>query len=335
MSKCWTADGVLALTRGYQEACVLFAAAELDVFDALVGGPMTAEALAGRLGCDVRAMTVLADALAAMELLDKSGRAYSLAPGVADTLTKTSAGSVLSLAQHGANCLRRWAQLARVARTGKPARRGPSIRGPRGDLESFINAMNDINQAIAAPLVAELGPPRFRHLLDVGGGSGTWTIALLRAAPGARATIVDLPEVIPLARKRIGEAGLSDRVTLVGGDFTRCTFPAGADLAWVSAIVHQNSRRENRALFRKTYAALAGGGRILIRDIVMDESRTRPASGAMFAVNMLVATPRGGTFTLGELSEDLAEAGFADPALLKAGQGMDSVVGAVKSEKNQ
>ncbi|KKN34241.1 hypothetical protein LCGC14_0795400, partial [marine sediment metagenome] len=102
--------------------------------------------------------------------------------------------------------------------------------------------------------------------------------------------------------------------------------PTGADLAWVSAIVHMNSRAENRDLFAKVHAALVEGGRILIRDVVMDDSHTAPPAGAMFAINMLVNTPGGGTFSFPELSEDLRAAGFDDPALLRSDEFMNGVV---------
>ncbi len=79
-------------------------------------------------------------------------------------------------------------------------------------------------------------------------------------------------------------------------------------------------------MFGKVFAALVPGGRILIRDIVMDENRTSPAVGAFFAVNMLVGTPGGGTFTFSELRDDLAAAGFITATLLRRGEAMDSVV---------
>jgi len=101
-------------------------------------------------------------------------------------------------------------------------------------------------------------------------------------------------------------------------------------MAWVSAIVHMNSRAQNQAMFKKVSAALVPGGRILIRDIVMDRSRTSPVGGALFAVNMLVATPGGGTFTFDELREDLSAAGFVGVKYLRRGEGMDSVVCATK-----
>jgi hypothetical protein len=125
-------------------------------------------------------------------------------------------------------------------------------------------------------------------------------------------------------------AGVRDRVDLVPGDFYEDDLPAGADLAFISAIVHQNSREQNRELFRKVHAALVPGGRILIRDIVMDETRTRPVGGALFAVNMLAGTPRGGTFTLGELREDLEAVGFEAVEQLREDEWMHSVVGARK-----
>jgi len=332
MPREWTPGDVLAVTSGYQEACVVMAGAELDVFVALAQRPMTAEALATELDADLRATTILLDALAAMELLDKRGDAYRTPAGVAELLTDTGSRSVAGMVRHRANCLRRWARLAEAVKRGGPAESAPSIRGADGDRESFIEAMNDINRASAAPLVAELGPLSFRHLLDVGGGSGTWTIAFLRAVPGATATLVDLPEVIPIARRRLALEGLAERVTLVAGDYNADPLPGGADFAWVSAIFHQNSREQNRALAANVFRALEPGGRIAVRDIVMESSRTAPRDGALFAVNMLVATP-GGMWTFDEIRSDLLDAGFADVRVQRREPAMNSTVVATKPSR--
>jgi len=106
--------------------------------------------------------------------------------------------------------------------------------------------------------------------------------------------------------------------------------PPGADLAWVSAIVHQNSRKQNRQLFAKAFHALVPTGRIVIRDILMHPARTHPVAGALFAVNMLVATEGGGTYTFEELREDLEAAGFVGPAVVHKDEGMNSVLVAEK-----
>ncbi|MHC4295330.1 MAG: methyltransferase, partial [Planctomycetota bacterium] len=326
MPRGWTGEEILELVRGFQPACMLVAAAELDLFAALSAAPMTADELAKKLRTDLRATTIIADALVAMDLLIKENDRYSPALGTLEILTESGAQSVLGMVRHLGNCFRNWAQLAQVARTGQRAQRTPSIRGEAADLEAFIEAMDEVSRPLADPLIKSLDL-HFTHLLDIGGGPGTWTIAFLRAAPEAKATLYDLPEVIPIARKHVAAAGLSGSVTFAEGNFdTDESLPAGADLAWVSAIVHMNSREENRSLFAKVHAALAPGGQILIRDVVMDDSHTSPPTGAMFAVNMLVNTPGGGTYTFGELSEDLRAAGFPDPTLLQRGEFMDSVI---------
>jgi SAM-dependent methyltransferase len=322
----WTPEAILDLARSYQGAAVLAAAADLDLFNALAAKPLQADQLARKLRCSLRGLAILLDALAALRLLKKSGRRYALPAGLGSLLTPRGSRTVLAMAQHQANCLRRWVQLAQVVKTGRPAKRIPSVRGEAGDEESFIGAMHNISAPQADRVIRAIRPLRFKHLLDVGGASGTWTLAFLRACPAAQATLFDLPLVIPMARRRLAAAQLSRRVKLVPGDFMQDRLPNGADLAWVSAIVHQNSRAQNRRLFSKVFRALVPGGRIAIRDILMDDNRTQPVAGALFAVNMLVATQGGGTFTFAELQADLAAAGFIQTAICRADEAMNSIV---------
>lgn len=324
---------ILDLLWGFQPSSVVIAGAELDVFSILHAKPMAATQLARQIKGDVRATIVLLDALTAIRLLKKSSGSdpvYRVPKTVAPFLTETGSQSMLGMARHLGNCLRNWGQLAGVVLSGKPATRRPSVRGARGDVVSFIRAMHEISEPMAMSLVGSLGSLKFTHLLDLGGASGTWTIPFLRLNPEACATIFDQPDVIPMARRLMKKAGLARRVRLVAGSFYSNALPTGADLAWVSAIVHQNSRAQNRAMFLKVFSSLAPGGRILIRDIVMDPSRTHPERGALFAVNMLVATPKGGTFTFGEFHEDLSSAGFVKVKYLRRGEWMDSVVCATK-----
>jgi precorrin-6B methylase 2 len=322
----WTAEAILELGRGYQGAAVLGAAADLNLFGPLAQRPRTAADLARALACDPRGLAVLTDALAALGILRKSGDLLSLAPGLDTLLVSHNRPSVLAMVQHQAACLRKWAQLSHVVKTGKQAEAMPGARGAAGDNESFILAMDNVSAPVADAVIAAVRPQAFTTLLDVGGASGTWTLAFLRANPGARAILFDLPVAIPHARRRFEAAGVAARVELVAGDFYTDMLPAGADLAWVSAIVHQNSRGQNRALFAKVSQSLKPGGRIAIRDILMEPDRVHPAAGALFAINMLVATERGGTFTFEELGEDLRTAGFTDPAVARKDDGMNAIV---------
>ncbi len=313
--------------RGYMLPCLLAAGADLDVFSSCLDDARTAGELAAERGADARALAVLLDALAAAGLLDKTGDRYRVPDRLRAALDAENPRTVLPALHHQANCLRRWARLPWVVTHGPAAQHhAPSLRGEDADRAAFIGAMNVASGPSADALITAVKPAAARCVLDVGGASGTWTLAWLRALPEARAILFDLPPVIPLARERIGASGFAGRVTLAAGNYHHDPLPRGADLAWVSAIVHQNTREQNRALFRRVAEALEPGGRLMIRDIVMEECRTRPAAGAWFAVNMLVATEGGGTFTLGELRADLEAAGFGDVRRLHHDPGMNSVV---------
>jgi precorrin-6B methylase 2 len=328
MTAEWTRERLLEMARAYQPSCVLLAAAELDLFGALTSGPRTAAEVAASRRTDRRATTIVLDALAGLGLLEKRAGAYDLAPGV--RAATGGAETVLPMLRHQANCMRSWALLAPTTHSGHPEP-APSFLGDEADRESFIEAMEVASREAAPRVVASLGGGDFAHLLDVGGGPGTWTAAFLRAVPRAQATLFDLPHVIPIARRHLERAGLADRVQLVAGDLAADQpLPGGADLAWVSAIVHMNSSAQNRDLYRKVHAALVPGGRIAIRDMVMNDAHTRPVAGALFAVNMLVRTTAGGTFSFEEIRADLDSAGFAGAEMKPGPRDMDTVVIATK-----
>jgi len=333
MTKKWATEEVIAVVRGFQPACVLLAAADLNVFTILKTKPMSAKAVADKLEADTRAITILLDALAAMALLTKQNKEYTLSSEVAQLLTENSSRSILPAIRHQANCLRRWVQLPQVIRNGQPAERILNIHSETEDLAAFIGAMDNFSTPVATDVIRKLGTLNFCHLLDVGGASGTWTIKFLRAVPEAKATLFDLPEVIPMAKEHIAKAGLTDQVEFVEGDFYTDDLPTGADFIWLSAIAHQNSRQQNQQLFSKLYTVLENGGKLVLRDVVMDESRTKPEGGALFAINMLVATEGGGTYTFDEFRMDLLNAGFANITLVQQDEFVNSLISAVKKEK--
>ena len=317
---------ILDTMASFRAPLVIGAAAELDLFTPLCRQAMTASQLSLALKTDQRATTMLLDAVAALGLLIKNDGRYQVPAELWPLLAVDSRECILPMVWHSMTIARNWAQLARVTQIGRPAERTASIRGAEADRAAFVAAMHTISGPVADDLVARLRPAPFKLLLDVGGASGTWTMAFLRAVPGSRAVLFDLPDAVEQARERLRGTEFASRVTLVTGDFYTDELPAGADYVWLSAIIHQHSRAHNRELFAKSYRALVPGGRIGIRDIVMASSRTEPLMGALFAINMLVNTDTGGTFTMEEISEDLQSAGFVGARLSVPADDMSAVV---------
>jgi len=319
----WTGESLLKFCS-FLDIRVLLTASELDLFTALSAEPATASALARRIGAQERPLETVLDALASMELVEKKGESYFCPPPIARLLSATGEATVLPMLRHYVGMWHRASRLTEI------------VRGSHGDgrvglseeeaTRAFIEAMHVRAKVTAAQNLPAMSPEKGRNLIDVGGASGSYTIAFLRANPELRATLFDRPQVVEMARRRFEEEGLLDRVTLVAGDFYVDPLPPGHDLALVSAIIHQNSPEENVALFRKVRDALVPGGRLVIRDHVMSPDKTAPKSGALFAINMLVSTPRGGTYSLAEITASLEEAGFAGVRLVQGDAEMECIV---------
>jgi SAM-dependent methyltransferase len=323
-------ESVLGMAQGFMECRILHTAAELDLFTILSKAPMSAYDVAVKISCEERALAMVLDALGAMGLLVKQGQKYHCERFVSLLLSKDSPRSVLPMVLHMASLTKRWARLTDIVKGPGSAKEEFDFSRDAEELRAFIGAMHAIGAPLAKQIVAAVGAGSARALLDIGCGSGTYSIAFLLAAPEMKATLFDLPDVIEMARERLNNEGLLDRATLVAGSFYDQEFPVGHDLALISAIIHSNSPEENLDLYKRTFRALKSGGRILVRDHVMSPDRTYPRDGAIFAINMLVGTRGGGCYTFEEIEAGLLQAGFTQIRFLKQGEHMDAVVEAFK-----
>ncbi len=323
-------EELLRLANNFMESRVLLSAAELNLFTVLNSGPLSAREVAARINANLRALMILLDALSAMGLLSKQDDTYQCTNPASSFLSAAVPNSVLPMVRHAAHLWKRWGNLTDVVEGTLTSKDGDRLSRSPEELRAFIEAMHVIAAPRAQEIVAASNPGSSKALLDVGGASGTYTIAFLRTIPEMKATLFDKPEVIEMARERLGKEGMLDRVTPVPGDFYRDELPAGNDLAFVSAIIHQNSPKQNLDLFTKVFRSLNRGGRILIRDHVMEPDRICPKEGAIFAINMLLGTPGGRTYTFEEIKTGLSQAGFTAICLLKKGEHMDALVEAFK-----
>lgn len=299
------------LAMAFQWSRIVLAAFELDVFSAIGGESLPSAEIASRIKADARGTDRLLNALCALGLLVKNRGFFS---NTAFSLRYLRRGSEEFLAGlgHSANLYHSWATLDRAVREG-----GSVLHRSRGersgdDLEYFIAAMHQRARLTAHVAVSKIDLSGVKRVLDVGGGSGVYSMAFARAREDLEAVVFDLPGVTQIAERYIASEGLSGRISTRSGNYLADDFGAGFDLVFISAVVHINSYEENRMLVSKAHAALNPGGRIAIQDQVMDEDRVNPQGGAVFALNMLVNTPHGDTYTESEIRQWLTDAGFRD-----------------------
>jgi (2Fe-2S) ferredoxin/predicted O-methyltransferase YrrM len=307
-------DDLMERIRGYQPSRVLLTAVELDLFSVIAGagGSATSASVAAESKTDPRATDTLLNALVALGVLTKAGSLFANGPVAKRFFVAGSPDDARAALRHNLSLWETWSLLTETVRTGQPASR-PEMRDRADDWTTpFIAAMHR-NARLRAPIVVSaVGADRVHRLLDVGGGSGAYSIAFASANPALQAEILDVAPVVPIAARHIAEAGVGDRVRVRVGDLRTDTFGTGYDLVLLSAICHMLGPVENRDLFQRACGALATGGRIVIQDHVMNDAKTAPLGGALFAINMLVGTAHGSTYSEEEYATWLQEAGFID-----------------------
>ena len=280
---------------------MLLTAVELDLFTA-VGADASAAEAAERAGTDPRATEMLLNALVALGALAKSGDRFRNTPA--------SRGKPWAALMHTVHLWETWSTLTDCVRAGGPRKRGET--GDRGLkwITAFIAAMHFYAAERAPAVVNAVGAGDVRRMLDVGGGSGAYSIAFAKANPNLRADILDLAPVLAIARGHIKQAGLAKRIGTRPGDLRTDALGKRYDLVLISAICHMLGPEENRDLFRRAFQALAPGGRVAVRDFILNPAKTAPRGAALFSLNMLVGTANGASYSQREYTAWLREAGF-------------------------
>jgi len=318
-------EAILGLSRKFMESRIFLTAAELDIFSLLSIHPTSAQEVADNIQVTLRGITILLDALVPMGLLEKKDEKYYCPAEVATLLSRDSPTSIMPMVMLSVGGWKRWSNLTEIVRYGLQRTR-PSTFESISEQETFILAMRTIAHRLAPAIVAAIKPIGVKKLLDIGGGSGSYTQAFLETYPDMKATLFDLPSVIKIAQASLTDTDLIDRITFVPGNYYKDELPTGHDLALLSAIIHQNSPEQNIELYRKIYCALGPGGRLIIRDHVMSPDHTQPIGGALFAVNMLIVTPGGRTYSFEEIKASLESAGFAKINLIQPDEQMNGLI---------
>lgn len=299
------------LALSFQGSRIFLTAYELGIFTAIGKNSKPSSEVAAKLGTSARHTDRLMNALCAIGLLKKIGNRFRNTQLSLKYLVRGSPRFMKGI-MHNVNMWDAWSGLTKTVRSGRPAA-GQSIneRG-KGWLEPFIAAMHERAVKNASTIVRPLDLSNVSKVLDVGGGSGAYAMAFVRAGKQAIATVFDLPSVAPITKSYIKKEGLLNKIKIISGDYNADDLGNNYDLVFLSAIIHSNSFRQNKILMRKCAHALRGNGQIVIQDFIMDEDRVDPPFGAFFSLNMLVATDSGDTYTESEVRGWLKEAGFTD-----------------------
>ena len=303
-----TPEPIMRVASGFMAAKHLFAASELGLFEALAEDPATLDALAARTGLTRRAARISADAMVALGLLERDGDTYRNGP-VADRFLagRTPADLRPFLRFWDTISYPTWEALAQALASGPPR----EVFELDDDKQEIVSAGIEAvlaGPAHALPEVVDLSSAR--RLLDVGGGTGSWSVAAVRRHPHLRATVLELPVVTEMARSRIEEAGLAGRIAVVAGDAMAQELPAGHDVFLLANLVHYWSPEDNVALLRRVRAAAEPGARLLLADFWTDATHTRPLHAALMAGEFAVHMRDGDVYSVDEVQDWLPRAGW-------------------------
>lgn len=304
---------LMSMSQAFMRSQILFTGVELGVFEELAKKPATPAEAAKRLKISLRGADILFHALASLDLLEKKGEKFRLSPVADKCLVNGRPGYMGNIIRHSANLQAGWSRLADVVREGHPAFPRPTAGKTdegRQALRNFILGMADLAEPMARAMVDRLDLRGVRRTLDVGGGPGTYTFALIRKKPDIEGAIFDMPHVIPITIEQIERHGLQSKIGTIQGDFNVDGLGSGYDLVVMSNVLHSNSPAECKKLVKKGFNALNPGGRLVINEFTLRRNRTGPPIGAIFSVNMLVGTPGGSSYSSEEITGWMKAAGF-------------------------
>ena len=319
------AERIETMTAGYRNSCILIAALKAGIFEALGDGRRTPAEVAADRNLDTRAVDVVMCALAAAEIMIKEdGDLFTIDPGARPFLLAGGPETMVSIIGHNRSMLGSWVQLEEVMRTGNPAPR--QERTPE-EMEDFIRGMENVSRRSSEEVASKIDFSDARRLLDLGGGPGTAALTFARANPALKCVVFDLEGPEGIAAEQIRRADLTERVTTQAGDFLTDDIGKGFDIVYISNIIHMLSPDQTLALLEKSAGALVAGGRVMVKDFFLEDSRVEPPWTAQFSVNMLVNTEGGKSYTFTEMKDLLAKAGFDDLETVEIARNSRVIVG--------
>ncbi len=307
----WNPGKLLEISGSYWKTCALHAGVKLDLFSIIGDHELAAEEVAASLDADVDGVERLLNALAAMELMIKTGEKFKNTDGARAFLDQKAPGYIGYMIMHHHHLMESWNRLDEAVITGKPVRQRMAFSDEEWR-ENFLMGMYNMAMSVAPKLVQEIDLTGKHRFLDLGGGPGTYAIHFCFYNRELEATVYDLPTTRPFAEKTIAGFGLSHRIDFQDGDYTKMGIQGKYDVVWLSHILHGESPEMCRDIIRKAVSALEPGGMIIVHEFILNDSMDGPLFPALFSLNMLLGTDGGRSYSESQIANMLSEAGVKD-----------------------
>lgn len=308
---------ISALTYGFIASKALFAALDLDLFTKIAKGTVTVSALAEAAGTAPNRLRTLLTALKTIGLVSEAEGKFTNAPATATYLVSGAAGDFRDYIR-----VVNGGFLYEGLRHLDKAMRGERIFPDKGFYEGTVYSEGGVGGAAfsSAQHAGSLGPARLMarrvdlsgvtKFLDVGGGSGAYTLAFLKQNPGLQATILDFSETTETARRYVTDAGMSGRVSHVQGNAITTDWPGGQDAVLMSYVWSAVGGNDITTLARRAFEALRPGGLVLVHDFMVDDRHEGPAFAAWYLLASMPDNPQAECLTPGFVETALRDAGF-------------------------
>lgn len=300
---------LIELAGGYMRSRILLTALELNIFELIENHTVPADKVAKQLDTDNRAIEVILNALVGMGVLYKKNNLYSNIREIAKLLIPGTPDYQGDMLLHYKNMWKAWSDLTHIVKSGRQYK----TEWTKGMSSGLTKAMKHQAKKYAPRLVKLVDCQNIKNMLDIGGGSGAYSIAFTRCYHHLKSTLFDKdPHTLRMAEKEIIKLNLQERIRIKTGDFFHDDMGSGFDFALLSSIICLLGEEEIIRLLDKIKAALSKNGRVIILDMILDESKTKPLPAAIFSVNILIHSPNGRLYSFAEVNNMLELAGFVD-----------------------
>ena len=305
------------LAEGYMSSRIFLTALELNVFETIKNQAVPVDQIAQKLGTDSIAMEVMLNALVSMGILKKKNNLFVNIEDIAQLLIPSSPNYCGGIFHNYLNMWDAWSDLTTIVRTGNISDRVRTNSMRLGLYTVFKHRAEEY----APRLIRLIDCHNAKTMLDLGGGPGSYSIAFTKYYLHLKSILFDKdPHALQIANEEIRKHHLQDRIILKRGDFFSDDLGSGFDLVLLSSIICLLGKKEVLLLFNKLKKVLNENGRIIIWDVIIDESKTKPASAAIFAVHMLINISSGHLYSPSEVTKMLVLAGFEDIYQIPLGQ---------------